>query len=383
MLFENSFDIVLGFLVAFYAFVVLALILGIRRLRNCTFEGKPYVSVIVAARNEDTHIAGLLKCLVRQDYPEYEIIVVNDRSTDGTSTIIEQFQRQHSNIRRIDLSALNRDMPSKKHALSQGIAESKGEILMFTDADCLPPPSWISSLVQGFDKDVGLVAGYSPYSLLPQYVSLKRFLFHKLLHKFVQYEEFKGAIWSAGSIGWNRGWLCTGRSLAYRRTVYDEVGGFDDIKHSVSGDDDLFLQMVRRKTAWQVRYVTSPGSFVPTYSPRSFREFVEQRKRHFSAGKNFAFSLKLFFFLFHSANLIVLLSLLGAIAFGPSVISFWPYLIKCIFDSMLFLNAAPVFRETRWGQLFLLMEVLIIFYNSLIGPLGFISKFEWKPEKKI
>ncbi len=382
MLFENFFDIVLGFLVAYYALVVLALILGIRRLRHCTFEGKPYVSVIVAARNEETHIAGLLDCLVHQEYPEYEIIVVNDRSTDGTSTIIEQFQQQHSNIRRIDISSLSRDMPSKKHALSRGIADSKGEILMFTDADCLPPTSWISSLVQGFDKNVGLVAGYSPYSIMPQPTVHRRFHLSSILHNFVQYEEFKGATWSAGSIGWNRGWLCTGRSLAYRRTVYDEVGGFENIRHSVSGDDDLFLQMVRRNSTWQMRYVTSPRSFVPTYSPLSFREFVEQRTRHFSAGKHFSFSMKLFFFLFHFANMIVLLSLLSAIVLGPSVVSFWPYLIKCIFDSILFFTVAPVFNETRFGPLFLLMEVLVVFYNSLVGPLGFIKKFEWKPETK-
>ena len=382
MLFENLFDIVLGFMVAYYALAIFALIVGIRRLHQCRADRKPFVSVIVAARNEEEHIEGLLDCLIRQDYPDYEIIIVNDRSSDRTSTIVEQFQQQHPNVRRIDISSPSQDMPSKKHALAQGIAGSKGEILMFTDADCLPPSSWVSSLVQGFEKNAGLVAGYSPYSLKRQFIDPKRSLLTSLLHDFIQYEEFKSATWSAGSIGLNRGWLCTGRSLAYRRTVYDEVGGFENIKHSVSGDDDLFLQMVRRDTTWQIRYVTSPRSYVPTYPPPSFREFVEQRKRHFSAGKHFSFPMKLFFFLFHAANLIVLLSLLGAIVFGPSVVSFWPYVIKCIFDSILFFTAAPVFNATRFGPLFLLMEVLVVFYNSLIGPLGFIKKFEWRPEAK-
>jgi cellulose synthase/poly-beta-1,6-N-acetylglucosamine synthase-like glycosyltransferase len=383
MLLENFFYIALGFLVAFYALVVLALILGIRRLLPCAFEGKPFVSVVVAARNEETLIAGLLDCLVHQDYPDYEIIVVNDRSTDGTSTVIDQFQQQHSNVHRIDVGSLSKEMPSKKHALALGIAQSKGEILLFTDADCLPPITWISALIKGFDKNVGLVAGYSPYSLVPRSLSPGRFQLSSFLRDFVYYEEFKGAAWSAGSIGWNLEWLCTGRSLAYRRSVYDEVGGFENIKQSASGDDDLFLQMVRRKTSWQTRYVTSPSSFVPTYPPRSFREFVEQRTRHFSAGKYFTFPMKLFFFFFHSANLVILLSLFGAVAFGCSIVSFWPYLIKCIFDSMLFFTAAPKFRETRWSPVFLLMEVLVIFYNTLIGPLGFISKFEWKPETKL
>jgi cellulose synthase/poly-beta-1,6-N-acetylglucosamine synthase-like glycosyltransferase len=382
MLFENLFDIVLGFFAAFYALVVLALIAGIRRLHQSSFAGKPLVSVIVAARNEEANMQGLLDCLVHQDYPEYEIVIVNDRSTDRTPAIIEQSQKRNAQIHRIDITSPSLDMPGKKHALAQGIAGSKGEILLFTDADCLPPSTWITAMVQGFEKNVGLVAGYSPYSLNQESTRHERSPLVSLFLMFIQYEEFKGATWSAGSIGLNRGWLFTGRSLAYRREVYDEVGGFEDIRHSVSGDDDLFLQMVRRKTTWQMRYVTSPGSFVSSGAPVSLREFVEQRTRHFSAGKYFSFPMKLFFFLFHLANLMILLALLGGIVFGPSVVSFLPYVIKCIMDSMLFFTAAPMFDEKRFGPLFLLMEILIILYNSLIGPLGFLKRFEWKPEAR-
>jgi cellulose synthase/poly-beta-1,6-N-acetylglucosamine synthase-like glycosyltransferase len=382
MLFEALFHIILGFLVACYALVILALIVGIRRLHKPSFTGKPLVSVIVAARNEESNIQVLLDCLTHQDYPEYEIIIVNDRSADRTPAIIEQSRQRNSKIHRIDITSSNPEMPSKKYALAQGIAGSKGEILVFTDADCLPPTTWLTTMVQGFERNVGLVAGYSPYSLKRKPATREPSPLTTLFLNFIRYEEFKGATWSAGSIGLNRGWLCTGRSLAYRRAVYDEVGGFEDIKYSVSGDDDLFLQMVRRKTTWQIRYVTSPGSHVPTWAPLSLRDFVEQRIRHFSAGKYFSFPMKLFFFLFHFANLMILLSLLGGIVLGPSVVSLWPYIIKCIFDSMLFLTAAPVFKETRFGPLFLLMEFLVIFYNSLIGPLGFVKKFEWKPEAR-
>jgi cellulose synthase/poly-beta-1,6-N-acetylglucosamine synthase-like glycosyltransferase len=380
MVLDNLFNILLWSLVGYYALVILALMIGIRRLRQSGFEETPFVSVIVAARNEEARIAGLLECLVRQDYPQYEIIVINDRSSDRTSAIVEQFQKQHPRLRKLDITLLSQDMPSKKHALAQGIAACKGEILMFTDADCLPPSSWISLLVRGFEKNVGLVAGYSPYRLERHSATATRSFIATLLRNFVQYEEFKGAIWSAGSIGLNRGWLCTGRSLAYRRVVYEEVGGFENIKHSVSGDDDLFLQMVRRNTSWQIRYVTSPGSFVPTYPPPTFGEFVRQRTRHFSAGKYFPFPMKLFFFLFHSANLVIVLSLLGAVVFGPSPGTLGPYVFKCILDFLLFAIAAPVFDETRFAPLLLLMEMLVVLYNSLIGPLGFIKKIEWKPE---
>jgi cellulose synthase/poly-beta-1,6-N-acetylglucosamine synthase-like glycosyltransferase len=373
-------DIVITSFSAFYCLVVLGLIAGIWRLQQCRFDGKPFVSVIVAARNEEANIQGLLDSLAQQDYPQYEITIVNDRSTDRTSAIVDQFQRGHDKVRKIDITTTSPDMPPKKFALAQGIAGSKGRILLFTDADCLPPPTWITEMVHGFEENVGLVAGYSPYNLQRKSEAANPSLLASVLTKFIQYEEFKGAAWSAGSIGMNRGWLCTGRSLAYRREVYDEVGGFENIKQSVSGDDDLFLQLVRRKTTWTIRYVTTSKSHVPTYPPSTFREFVEQRKRHFSAGQYFSTPMKLFFFLFHTANLIILISFIGGIVFGTSVLSLWPYFIKCILDSVLFFVASPKFNETRFGPLYLPMELLIVVYNSLIGPLGFLKKFEWKPE---
>jgi cellulose synthase/poly-beta-1,6-N-acetylglucosamine synthase-like glycosyltransferase len=382
MPFENLFDILLAVLVAYYALSLLGLTFGVLRTRIHKSEEKPFVSVIVASRNEEAHLKTLLECLICQDYPKFEIIIVNDRSTDNSVSIIAQFQKQHSIIRRIDITAPSPDMPSKKHALAQGIANSRGEILAFTDADCLPPPGWVSALIEGFDHNVGLVAGYSPYALNSNSPGSDPSFLSSILHRFIAYEEFKGATWSAGSIGLNLGWLCTGRSLAYRRSVYDEVGGFESIKQSVSGDDDLFLQLVRRKTRWRTNYVTSRKSHVPTYPPNSFDEFVAQRTRHFSAGRYFSRPMKGFFFLFHLANLVMFLSFLAAIIAGPSVVPFWPYIVKCISDSLLFFVAAPRFHEGRFAPQYLFFEILIIFYNTLIGPLGFLKKFEWKPEMR-
>jgi len=120
-------------------------------------------------------------------------------------------------------------MPAKKNALKAGIEASKGEILCFTDADCLPVSRWIEELVKSFKPNVGLVAGYSPYQIPNDEISKEGF-FKKLFFKFIAYEEFRAAIWAAGSIGWEIGWLCTGRNLAYRRKVYDEVNGFEKLK---------------------------------------------------------------------------------------------------------------------------------------------------------
>ncbi len=381
MALPNVLHIVLGFATTYYAVVLIGLAIGLRRLKYHPSEKKPFVSVIVAACNEETNIASLLECLVHQNYPIFEVIIVNDRSSDRTPAIVGEFQSRFTNIHRIDISETSKDMPTKKYALSQAIASSKGEILCFTDADCLPPRDWIRALVAGFDEKVGLVAGYSPYLSPILQKSTRVPVLRRLFYRFIEYEEFKGASWSGGAIGLQKGWLCTGRSLAYRSKVFAEVGGFEKIKQSISGDDDLFLQLVRRETSWQIRYVTSPESFVPTLPPGDFAHFIQQRTRHFSAGKFFPISMKAIFFAFHASNLAIFLSFLGFLLFGPDSVPIWPFLVKCLVDSLLFLAAAPVFLQTSFAPSFLLMEILYILYNSIVGPMGFVSQFTWKPEK--
>jgi biofilm PGA synthesis N-glycosyltransferase PgaC len=365
----------------YYCAVILSLIVGLQRIGYRKSSHRPLVSVIVAARNEEETIGLLLEQLVRQAYPSFEVIVVNDRSSDRTVEIVASFQQSRANLRRIDIAVPSSEMPAKKNALAKGIAASRGEILCFTDADCLPPPGWIEELVSAFDEEVGLVAGYSPYDAsLVRRRSGRRTLLKRFLYWFIEYEEFKGAVWSAGAIGLQKGWLCTGRSLAYRRSVFDQVGGFEKIKHSVSGDDDLFLQLVKRETRWKIRYVTDSRSFVATPPPPTLGAFVRQRTRHFSAGKYFPLSMKIFFFFFHAANLALLASTIGVLALGGSPIPLLLFGAKIIVDLLLFSFAAPTFRQLRFAPFFLFGEILYVVYNTLIGPLGFLRPFEWKPE---
>ena len=366
------------FAAAYYLTVHLGLTIGLRRCKQTKSPLQPFVSVIAAARNEERTIGKVLECLSQQTYTHYEIIIVNDRSTDNTAAIIADFQMKNPAIKRIDITTVPNDMPAKKNALRAGINASKGEILCFTDADCFPPPTWVAELVQQFEPKVGLVAGYSPYTI-PSDKTRTNGLSKTLFFKFIAYEEFRAAIWSSGAIGWNLGWLCTGRNLAYRRKVYDEVGGFEKIKQSISGDDDLFLQLVRRQTDWEIHYVKTRESFVPTVPPADFRSFVEQRKRHFSATKVFTFPMMLFFFFYHLTNFLLFFS---PFLFLLHLLSI-PFVIACIVtklfaDTALVLFSARTFDGSKYKCSFIIMEVFYVLYNSLIGPLGVFKKFEWK-----
>ena len=372
------FNLFLLLMAAFYLIVHFGLIKGIGRLDSSRNNEHPFVSIIVAARNEEKNIGQLLQCLSHQTYSNCEIIIVNDRSTDKTTQLIADFQKNYSNIRRIDITSLQDDMPAKKNALRAGIEASKGEILCFTDADCFPPSKWIEELVNSFKPKVGLVAGYSPYQI-SDYSTFKVGFFNKLFFRFIAYEEFRAAIWSAGSIGWNISWLCTGRNLAYRRKVYDELNGFEKIKMSISGDDDLFLQLVRRRTAWKINYVKTRESFVPTAPPINLWSFIEQRKRHFSAAKFFTLPMMLFFFFYHFSNLLLLISpflfLLDILALPVAIAAFF---LKLLSDIVLFKYSNRTFNASNFRYSFILMEVLYIIYNSIIGPLGIFRKFAWK-----
>ena len=372
---------------AYYVVAQLALAVGIRRLPKQTSASKPFVSVVVAARNEEDSIGDLLKILTSQSYPDYEIIVVDDRSTDATSNIVRSFQSSDSRLNLVTIDSKSTVMPAKKNALTRGIQASKGEILCFTDADCLPGTGWIANLVACFEKRVGLVAGFSPYDagMLPP--GSQKGLGKRILLRFIEGEEFKGAMWSAGAIGLNLAWLCTGRNLAYRRSVFEEVGGFEKIKMSVSGDDDLFIQIVRRLTKWNIRYVLSPESQVRTAPPPTFAKFVEQRTRHFSSGKYFTLPMKLFFFFFHISNLILLFGLIASICLPSLVlIAAIAFALKLGADFFLTVTATSIIlHKTFWRGFrlshFLLTEVLYVLYNTLIGPLGFVKTFRWKPDQ--
>ncbi|MBI4427877.1 MAG: glycosyltransferase [Ignavibacteriales bacterium] len=375
-------QVILASAALLYSLVVLGYIIGLLRLQYIRSSQTPLVSVIVAARNEEANLRTLIPALLEQDYSSYEIIIANDRSIDRTAEVLREYKRISRRLKSVDITSSAPGMPAKKHALSEAIRASSGEILCFTDADCIPSHQWISELVTVFDDKIGLVAGYSPYddTLLP---NGRPGLFGRLFRKFISYEELKAAAWSAGAIGLGRAWLCTGRNLAYRKRVYQEVGGFEHIKQSVSGDDDLFLQLVRRKTKWGIRYVDSPASFVRTRPPRSFSDFVEQRRRHFSAAKYFPLSMKTLFFGFHLSSLLLFLGFLCFLFGIPGATLGLPaFTVKLAADVTLFLVISEKLSQRGLAGYFLLMEILYILYNTFIGPLGLSGTYQWKPDQK-
>ena len=357
----------------FYGVVQILTLIGLRLLRSgerTLSVGHPHFSVIVAARNEEANIGRCLQSLVNQDYnrAHFEIIVVDDRSNDATGAIVKNYRSRYPNIELIELTSIASDLPAKKNALNEAIRRSQFAILAFTDADCSASPGWLASLAKEYSPEVGVVAGYSPIEQ-----QFPRSFLARWGDFFLRYLEIKNSLGAAAAVGLGNAYLCTGRNFSYRKCVFEEVGGFEKIKHSVSGDDDLFIQLVQRETRWKIAYMTSPESFVETKPPFSLRDFLNQRKRHFSAGKYYALRMKLILALIHSFNALALLTLLLYPMFGAVVLA-----LKIAADAIVFYQGAVLFGNPTLVRSIFPLELAAVVYNLVIGPIGYVGTFSWK-----
>lgn len=347
--------------------------LGIGRLSGPADTATPFISVIVAARNEAENIIALLEALARQDYPasHHEIIIVDDASEDETAALAAGWIQARSIDRIRLLHSVGRDQVTspKKHALAQGIAAAKGEILLFTDADCQPPPGWISTLAGYFRPEVGMVIGYSPYEL-PQ----PRTLGERLL----ALESLSLAALAAGTAGWGRPATCTGRNLGYRKSLWNELGGFSAISHFISGDDDLFLKLVVQHSRWRLVYALAPQAIVPTRLLTSTGSFFRQRLRHASKSFYYGWRMTTILAIVWFFNLLLLVSLVGALS-GHAAL--WPWFclgLKAAGELVLLLRFAQPMQRLQTLALFPLAEVLHILYLILFGALGPLTRIRWK-----
>jgi cellulose synthase/poly-beta-1,6-N-acetylglucosamine synthase-like glycosyltransferase len=373
---EIDFVLLLSLLFVCYCFLNFLIVKGLKTLlllQQASSQEKPQISIIVAARNEETNIGQCLQSLVQQNYPPglFEIIIVDDRSTDGTAAIVRNYQLRHPYIKLVSVSKITSDLPPKKNALNEAIKESRFDILAFTDADCVAPSIWLSSIAKEFLPNVGVVAGYCPIEQrFPQTI------FARWFDSFLRYIEIKKWVGAAAGVGLGNAYLSSGGNLAYRKSVFQEVNGYEKIKHSVSGDDDLFIQLIQKETRWKIRYMISRESSVETAPPPSLAYFINQQRRHFSAAAYYPLRMKIVFGLLHSYNALAVLSIFVFPPIGIAALA-----AKFIIDSVIFYKGSALFGNAGLRRSVVPLEIASIIYNSFIGPMGFIGTISWKGSK--
>jgi len=231
------------------------------------------VSVIISARNEAVNLAENLPSILQQNYPDFEVVVINDCSYDRSDEVLEELSKQYPRLKVVTITEHDRFKTGKKFALTLGIKAAKNENLLFTDADCVPASNnWITHIASNFTRADQIILGYSPYKRTRNF-----------LNAFVRFETIKTAINYLSAAVRGDAYMGIGRNLAYTKTLFFGAKGFAAHMHVLSGDDDLFVN--QNATPNNVAIELSPDSFIYTDAKTTLKALFRQKKRHFGVGK--------------------------------------------------------------------------------------------------
>lgn len=329
------------------------------------------VSIIIPARNEELNIKHLLKDILSQYYPTHlmEIIVVDDHSTDNTAQIIQSFQ----GVKYIDLSnhtdgkILN---AYKKKAIETAIAQSEGDLIITTDADCRMGAYWLLSLVQYFEQYkhqfiAAPVQFANDGSLFQTFQSLD----------FMTMQGITGAI-----VNNHSGTMCNGANLAYTKKAFNAVGGFKDIDDIASGDDMLLMYKIEQKFPKRTGFIKCPEAIVTTAPMLNFKSFLQQRIRWASKATKFKDKrIKLVLGLVYFFNLTFLLLQLFSLHNSKNLITFFGLLILKAGIEYYFLKpVSQFFKKEKELHTFFILQFIHIPYILISGLMGQFGTYSWK-----
>lgn len=231
------------------------------------------VSVIICAHNELNNLKALLPLLYRQRYKNFEIIVVDDYSDDGTLDFLNNEKKQHPLLKVVWIKQRPAHVQSKKYAITLGVKAARYEKLLLTDADCRPGSNlWITGVASKLSENKTFVLGYSPYHAEKS-----------LLNNFIRYETLHtGFLYISAAIA-GFPYMGVGRNIAYRKSLFMEKKGFCRIQQLVGGDDDLFVN--RHATGTNTAISTHPNTLMYSLPKQTWQTFYRQKVRHLGVGK--------------------------------------------------------------------------------------------------
>ncbi len=340
-----------------------------------TFQPRIFLSIIIPARNEADNIDACLAALATQTYPAhlFEIIVVDDHSVDGTAEVAVSHKIAHLKVLK-----LGQNEEGKKAALSLGIAQAGGELIVTTDADCIVPANWLMYIAAFYEKtEAKFIAG--------------PVIFHKEKSLFERFQslDFMGMMLITGAgIKGRFMHSSNGANLAYPKKVYRELNGFEGADHIASGDDILFMQKVAKKYPGKLFFLKNPQAAVKTRAMPDLRSFINQRIRwgtksaQYSEWKITAILAVVFFFCWNIvlAGVGTILDIGGWRYIG--VIFVFQLLIKSWADYYFLREASRFFGKARLMKSFWPAQVMHINYIALVGLLANLKKrYQWKGRK--
>lgn len=326
------------------------------------------VSLVICAHDEEANLRTLIPLLLQQQHPLFEIIVVDDRSNDGTYDYLLNLTNNEQRVRLVRVTNLPPHVNGKKYALTLGIRAAKFELILLTDADCRPASyHWMSTMVSHLVDQKSIVIGFSPYLHKPG-----------LLNSFIRFETLLTAIQYMGLALLGRPYMGVGRNLSYRKTLFLESKGFNDHLDVTGGDDDLFVN--QHAAGDNVAVALGTDSLTRSVPKETWREFFVQKLRHLSVGRRYRGGDR---FLLGSFTLSWILSWgspLTLLSFDSGTILLaTAFFVRWLLMIWLF-NAA----SKKLGEPFEMWKVPVLdfiyaFYYLVAGPVALFSKkVRWK-----
>lgn len=328
------------------------------------------VSVVVCAHNELENLRHLLPLLLKQEYPtDFEIVVVDDRSTDDTFLYLQQLAQYYAQVRLVTVSNTPPGLAPKKYALTLGIKVARYSHMVFTDADCIPATNqWLLCMQAGFQRPTDLVLGYSAYTAEPGF-----------LNKLIRFETLvTGAQYL--SFAWRgKPYMGVGRNLAYTKEVFRATRGFASHIRSLSGDDDLFVQdaVAQGKRA---AVVADPIAHTLSEPAHSWFQWWRQKRRHMSAGRRYRIADRLRIGTFIGSNMLfygISLTLLFSRPDWVPLAGLW--MLRIITVSTTYQRLSRRLDDPLPGALLPVLDLVYFFYYLALGISLFLYRtLRWK-----
>ena len=342
--------------------------------RPSTFQPEIRFSVIIPARNEEKNIGNCLQSILQQNYPSslFEIIVVDDYSTDETNSTVQQIQRSNSNLLLISLKEELKDEvvnSYKKKAIEYAISRANGDFIVTTDADCVVQKNWLLNFA-AYIQQAQSVFVAAPVAFTRTKTVLSTF-------QYLDFMVLQGITAASVSAGFHS--MCNGANLCYKRSVFYEVDGFKGIDNIASGDDMLLMNKIKNAYPGKIGYLFSKEAIVETAPMPTWQAFINQRIRW--ASKADKYDDKTIFFVL--ALVYVYNSLLVAMPFiaifKPILFVYWVAFVaaKIIVELIFIIPLGKFFGKTLWYW-FITLQPVHITYTVIAGWLGKFGSYQWK-----
>ena len=326
------------------------------------------VSVIISARNEAANLSINLPLILEQNYPDFEVVVINDCSIDDSENVLKEIGEKYTHLKIVTVTENEKFKTGKKFALTMGIKGSKNDYLILTDADCRPASSnWIMHMAANFSEPKQIVLGYSPYSKSGGF-----------LNGFIRFETIKTAMNYLSAALAGDPYMGIGRNLAYTKALFFKSKGFGSHMHVLSGDDDLFVN--QNATSGNTSIEIHPDAFVFSDAKTNIFSLFKQKRRHMGAGKLYKGKHRriLSFDALSGLLFYILLLLCLILNYDP-----WPALGLFIFRLITQLIVYyKVFRKLDGKNLIWYLpffDLIYYVYLNIFGLIGiFIKTKQWK-----